>query len=398
MGMWNAAVDIAAARARGIAVCGTAGGDAEATPALTWGLILALTRGIATEAASVRAGGWQVGMGSDIAGKTLGILGLGKIGGRLAQFGRTFGMEVIAWSPNLTAAAASEAGAERVDKDALFQQADVLTIHLKLGERSRGLVGARELGLMRPDAFLVNTSRGPIVDEAALIAALTERRIAGAALDVFDTEPLPVGHPFRHLPNVLATPHIGYVSRKGYEAAFPQMVEDIAAWRGGSADPGARRLMRPSQDHAASRMCCMACTTSAGCQGLAMKWTWSGRPRPGFLSPEVTITPICGQWREITSARWTPSEWPGRWMSVKTAATSVECSIRNPSASSASLFSTTARPASSSTDNVSARRRASSSTTRIVWGFMAASERRDNSRRLWLTEEVKEALMPLPST
>ena len=233
MGMWNAAVDIAAARARGIPVCGTAGGDPEATPALAWGLILALTRGIASEAASVRAGGWQIGVGQDIAGRTLGILGLGKIGQRLAQFGRVFGMDIVAWSPNLTSAAAAEAGAERVEKDDLFRRADVLTIHLKLGERSRGIVGARELGLMKSDAFLVNTSRGPIVDEAALIAALSQRRIAGAALDVFDTEPLPPDHPFRHLPNVLATPHVGYVSRKSYAAAFPQMVETIAAWHAG---------------------------------------------------------------------------------------------------------------------------------------------------------------------
>ena len=233
MGLWNAAIDVAAARARGIPVCGTAGGDPEATPALAWGLVLAITRGIAAEAASVRAGGWQLGIGQDIAGRTLGILGLGKIGRRMAQFGRTFGMQVIAWSPNLAAEAAADAGAERVDRDDLFRRADVLTIHLKLGERSRGLVGARELGLMKTDAFLVNTSRGPIVEEAALIAALRERRIAGAALDVFDREPLSHEHPFRHLPNVLATPHVGYVSRKTYEAAFPQMVEDIAAWRAG---------------------------------------------------------------------------------------------------------------------------------------------------------------------
>ena len=233
MGMWNAAIDVAAARARGIPVCGTAGGDPEATPALTWGLVLALTRGIVSEAASVRAGGWQIGLGSDIAGKTLGVLGLGKIGRRMAEFGRIFGMKVIAWSPNLTLAGAAEAGAERVDKDDLFRRADVLTIHVKLGDRSRGIVGAREIELMKPDAFLVNTSRGPVVDEQALVAALTERRIAGAALDVFETEPLPLDHPFRYLPNVLATPHIGYVSRKTYAAAFPQMVEDVASWCAG---------------------------------------------------------------------------------------------------------------------------------------------------------------------
>jgi phosphoglycerate dehydrogenase-like enzyme len=233
VGMWNAAVDFAAAKAHGVVVCGTAGGDPNATPALTWGLVLAVTRGIASQAASVRAGGWQVGLGTDIHGKTLGVLGLGKIGQAVAGFGKAFGMKVIAWSQNLTAERAQEGGAERVEKDELFRRADVLCIHLKLGERTRGLIGARELGLMKQTAYLVNTSRGPIVDEQALIAALQERRIAGAGLDVFDEEPLPQGHPFRHLPNVLATPHIGYVSEKTYRAAFPEAVEDIAAWLDG---------------------------------------------------------------------------------------------------------------------------------------------------------------------
>jgi phosphoglycerate dehydrogenase-like enzyme len=233
VGMWNAAVDFDAAKTRGIVISGTPGGDPAATPALTWGLVLAVTRGIVEQAASVRAGGWQVGLGTDIHGKTLGVLGLGKIGQAVAGFGKTFGMKVIAWSQNLTSERAQECGAERVDKDDLFRRADVLCIHLKLGERTRGLVGARELGLMKNTAFLVNTSRGPIVDEQALIAALEQRKIAGAALDVFDEEPLPQNHPFRYLPNVLATPHIGYVSEKTYRGAFPDAVEDIRAWLDG---------------------------------------------------------------------------------------------------------------------------------------------------------------------
>jgi phosphoglycerate dehydrogenase-like enzyme len=233
VGMWNAAIDFAAAKARGIVVSGTPGGDPNATPALTWGLVLAATRGIATQAASLRAGGWQVGLGSDIHGKTLGVLGLGKIGQVVAGFGKTFGMKVVAWSQNLTPERAAECGAERVEKDELFRRADVICIHLKLGERTRGLVGARELGLMKKTAFLVNTSRGPIVDEPALIAALEQRKIAGAALDVFDEEPLPQDHAFRYLPNVLATPHIGYVSEKTYRGAFPDAVENIRAWLDG---------------------------------------------------------------------------------------------------------------------------------------------------------------------
>ncbi len=234
VGLWNAAIDVEAAKARGIPVCGTAGGDPDATPALAWGLVLAVTRGIAAQSASVRAGGWQVGLGTDIAGRTLGILGLGKIGRRMAQFGQVFGMKTIAWSANLTAESAAEVGVERVEREDLFRRADVLTIHLKLGDRTRGLVGVHELGLMKPDSYVVNTSRGPIVDEAALIAALRDGLIAGAALDVFDTEPLPPDHPYRTLPNVLATPHIGYVSRNTYAAAFPQIVEAIVAWRAGA--------------------------------------------------------------------------------------------------------------------------------------------------------------------
>jgi phosphoglycerate dehydrogenase-like enzyme len=234
VGMWNAAIDLAAAKAHGVVVSGTTGGDSAATPALTWALILAVTRNLAAQAASVRAGGWQLGLGVDVNGKTLGLLGLGNIGQAVARFGTAFGMRTIAWSPNLSADKAAEFGVERVDKDALFSQADVLSVHLKLGERSHHLVGARQLALMKPSAYLVNTSRGPIVDEAALIETLQARRIAGAALDVFDEEPLPQAHPFRFLPNVLATPHVGYVTENTYRAAYPKIVESIRAWRDGA--------------------------------------------------------------------------------------------------------------------------------------------------------------------
>ncbi|WP_144150210.1 D-2-hydroxyacid dehydrogenase family protein [Paraburkholderia sp. BCC1885] len=230
VGMWNAAIDLQAAKARGIVVSGTTGGDPAATPALTWTLILGITRNLYGEAASLRSGNWQTGLGMDVNGKTLGVLGLGRIGEAVARIGVAFGMQVIAWSQNLTEERANEVGVRRVEKDELFREADVLTVHLKLGERTTGLVGARELGLMKPTAYLVNTSRGPIVAEDALIAALQERRIGGAALDVFDVEPLPAAHPFRFLPNVLATPHIGYVTENTYRTAYPQIVEDIHAW------------------------------------------------------------------------------------------------------------------------------------------------------------------------
>ncbi|CAB3762195.1 D-2-hydroxyacid dehydrogenase family protein [Paraburkholderia humisilvae] len=233
VGMWNAAIDLHAAKARGIIVSGTDASESAATPALTWGLILAITRNLHRESASVRAGGWQTGVGVDVNGKTLGLLGLGKIGAQVARFGTAFGMNVIAWSPNLTAERAAQAGARHVDKTALFREADVVSIHLKLGDRSRGLVGAAELATMKPTAYLINTSRGPIVSEPALIEALQTRRIAGAALDVFDEEPLPPAHPYRFLPNVLATPHIGYVTENTYRGAYPQIVEGIRAWLAG---------------------------------------------------------------------------------------------------------------------------------------------------------------------
>lgn len=231
-GMANAAIDLDAARACGVTVCGTGSGGS-ATPELTWALILAATRNLTAETASVAAGGWQVGVGGDLHGRTLGILGLGRIGGAVAKVALAFGMRVVAWSQNLTAEAAASHGVTRVGKDELFREADILTIHLKLSERTRGLVGAAELAVMKPGALLVNTSRGPIVDEAALLAALRDGRIAGAALDVFEPEPLPAAHPFRSMPNVLVTPHIGYVTRATYAVFFRETVEDIVAWLDG---------------------------------------------------------------------------------------------------------------------------------------------------------------------
>ena len=231
-GMRNAALDMPAAAGLGIKVCGT-DSYKHAAPELTWALIMAATRNLLNEANSLRAGGWQQGLGGDLHGKTLGILGLGSIGQKVAQFGQVFGMRVIAWSENLTAERAEAAGVTWVSKQQLFEQADVLSVHLVLSERSRGLVDAQALDWMKPTALLVNTARGPIVDEAALIKALQKQKIAGAALDVFDQEPLPELHPFRTLDNVLATPHVGYVSRQNYEQFFAQMIEDIQGWAAG---------------------------------------------------------------------------------------------------------------------------------------------------------------------
>ncbi|MBH3404874.1 D-2-hydroxyacid dehydrogenase family protein [Pseudomonas glycinae] len=231
-GMRNAALDMPAAARLGIKVCGT-DSYKHAAPELTWALIMAATRNLVNEANALRAGQWQQGLGNDLHGKTLGILGLGSIGQRVAQFGQVFGMRVIAWSENLTAERAEQAGVTYVSKQQLFEQADVLSVHLVLSDRSRGLVDAQALDWMKPTALLVNTARGPIVDEAALIKALQKQRIGGAALDVFDQEPLPALHPFRTLDNVLATPHVGYVSRQNYELFFSQMIEDIQAWATG---------------------------------------------------------------------------------------------------------------------------------------------------------------------
>jgi phosphoglycerate dehydrogenase-like enzyme len=231
-GMRNAALDMPAAAKLGIKVCGT-DSYKHAAPELTWALVMAATRNLVKEANALRAGQWQQGLGGDLHGKTLGILGLGSIGQRVAQFGQVFGMKVIAWSENLTAERAEQAGVTHVSKQQLFEQADVLSVHLVLSERSRGLVDAQALGWMKPTALLVNTARGPIVDEAALIKALQKQHIAGAALDVFEQEPLPSMHPFRTLDNVLATPHVGYVSRQNYEQFFSQMIEDIQGWAAG---------------------------------------------------------------------------------------------------------------------------------------------------------------------
>lgn len=225
----NASIDMRAAAERGIVVTAT-GYDATPTIEHAWALILASARELGREAASVRNGGWQTTVGTNLRGKCLGVVGLGNIGTEVARIGLAFGMRVIAWSQNLTAETASAAGAIRVDKDALFKEADFVTIHLVLSRRTTGLIGAAELALMKPTARLVNTSRGPIVDGPALIEALRAHSIAGAALDVFDTEPLPADHPFRTLDNVLATPHIGYVTEELYRTFYGDASAGIAAW------------------------------------------------------------------------------------------------------------------------------------------------------------------------
>jgi phosphoglycerate dehydrogenase-like enzyme len=232
-GMRNAAIDLDACKERGIPVVGTAN-SAQATPELAWGMMLSLARNITTENARMRVGSWITTLGTDIQGKTLGIVGLGRLGTKMAQVAKAFDMNVIAWSHNLTDEKAAEAGAVRVTKAALFAEADFITIHYKLGERSRGLVGAEELALMKPTAYLVNTSRGPIVDTTALIAALTEGRIAGAGVDVYDAEPLAPDHPIRNCPRTLLTPHLGYVTDGCYRNFYEQIVEDIEAWLAGS--------------------------------------------------------------------------------------------------------------------------------------------------------------------
>jgi phosphoglycerate dehydrogenase-like enzyme len=233
-GMRNASIDLTAAAARGVVVCGTRA-LAYPAPELTWGLLLALAKQIPAEVASVREGNWQTQMGLGLSGKTLGIVGLGKIGSRIARYAQAFDMPVLAWSPNLTDERCEPVGVERARSlDELLQRADVVTLHLVLSDSTRGIIGARELGLMKPAALLVNTSRGPLIDEASLLQTLTEKRIAGAALDVFDTEPLPAVHPLRTLPNVVATPHIGYVCRENYELFYGDAVEDIQAWLKGS--------------------------------------------------------------------------------------------------------------------------------------------------------------------
>jgi len=225
----NASIDTLAADDFGIAVTAT-GYDSTPTIEFTWSLILASMRGIDREAASLKAGGWQIGLGSNLRGKTLAVVGLGNIGKEIARIGLAFGMKVIAWSQNLTEEKASAAGATLVDKPTLFREADIVTVHLVLSHRTKGLIGAPELALMKPTARLINSSRGPIVDQAALIKALQARTIAGAAVDVFDTEPLPADHPFRTLDNLLATPHIGYVTEELYRTFYGDAAASIATW------------------------------------------------------------------------------------------------------------------------------------------------------------------------
>ena len=229
----NASIDLAAAKERGVVVSGTGYGPSGAME-LTWALIMAAARHIPAEVASLRTGGWQVGVGLDLRGSTLGVMGLGKIGSDMAKVALAFGMQVIAWSQNLTAEAAQAAGVRLVDKATLLRESDILTVHLVLSERSRGIVGAADLALMKPTAWLVNTSRGPLVDEAALVDALRRRAIAGAALDVFDMEPLPEDHPLRTLDNVVATPHVGFVTTKTYAIFFRDTVENLLAWLDGA--------------------------------------------------------------------------------------------------------------------------------------------------------------------
>ncbi|SOE96971.1 Phosphoglycerate dehydrogenase [Burkholderia sp. D7] len=228
-GPGNASVDQAAAAERGIEIRHT-GYSSTPTIELTWALILAMARNIPLENQSVRQGGWQLSLGDELAGKTLGLLGLGHVGSAVGIIGRAFKMNVIAWSQNLTAERAAEKGVQLVSKDVLFSTADFLSIHLRLSERTRGLVGTTELAQMKPASRLINTSRGPIVDYAALLAALTTGQIAGAALDVYDTEPLDNPHPLRELPNVLATPHIGYVSKELYRTFYSDTVHNIVRW------------------------------------------------------------------------------------------------------------------------------------------------------------------------
>jgi phosphoglycerate dehydrogenase-like enzyme len=228
-GSRNASIDMGAAKELGITVTAT-GYRSAPTIELTWALILASLRGIVHENNSIRNGGWQKSVGQDLSGTILGVVGLGNIGGHVARIGLAFGMKIIAWSQNMTPEIAEAAGARLVSKDELFRQADIVTIHLILSGRTKGLVGAAELRLMKPTSRLINTSRGPIVDEASLIKALRSHAIAGAAIDVFDQEPLPSEHPFRSMDNMLATPHIGYVTEGLYRTFYGDTVANITAW------------------------------------------------------------------------------------------------------------------------------------------------------------------------
>lgn len=232
-GYRNAVIDLRAARESGIIVCGTAGLPWSTTE-LTWGLILALARNIPAEHEAMRNGGWQHTIGQDLRGKTLGIVGLGRLGAQMATIGRAFGMELIAWSPNLTEERAAERGVRYASKKDLFSCADVVSVHMVLAPETRNLIGEEELRLMRSTSFLVNTARGPLVDQAAVIKAMREGWIAGVAFDVYDQEPLPSDHPLRSLPRVILTPHLGYVTRDAYQGFFAHVAEDIQAFQAGA--------------------------------------------------------------------------------------------------------------------------------------------------------------------
>jgi phosphoglycerate dehydrogenase-like enzyme len=232
-GARNASIDVHAATEHGITVCGT-GAHPTGPVELTWALILAVARHVPQEDAAVRAGAWQQTVGTDLAGATLGVVGLGRLGTQVATIGHAFGMSVVAWSQNLTEERAREAGVRRVEKSELLATADVVTVHLVLSDRTRGLIGRGDLARMKPTAYLINTSRGPIVDEPALIDALRDGTIAGAGLDVFDQEPLPADHPLRELRRAVLTPHLGYVTEKTYEVFYRDAVEDVASFLAGA--------------------------------------------------------------------------------------------------------------------------------------------------------------------
>ena len=241
-GMANAAIDLETATALGVVVSGTSSGSGHSTPELTWGLILSLLRSISVEDAATRKGSWQTSIGPELQGKTLGLLGLGRVGSQMAAIGQAFGMNTMAWSANLTKERSAEFGVTLVDLDTLCAQSDILSIHVRLSERTTGLIGSRELGMMKPTAYLINTSRGPIVNETALLNALHQNAIAGAGLDTFDTEPLPQDHPLRSMPNTVVTPHIGYVSVEAYEAFYTETVENILGYLSGKPT----RVMNPA--------------------------------------------------------------------------------------------------------------------------------------------------------
>ena len=228
-GMRNASIDLAAAADNDVTVCGTAG-TMDGTVELIWLLIQAIVRNLPQEDRATREGQWQTTIGKTLAGRTLGLIGLGRLGGRTAEIANMFKMNVVAYSQNLTDERAAECGAKRVELDELMATSDIVSIHLVASERTRGIIGAKELDLMKPGAYLVNTARGPIVDEAALVKTLQSRAIAGAALDVYDIEPLPRDHPFLAMDHVIISPHLGYVTKETYEVFYPEMVENVVAW------------------------------------------------------------------------------------------------------------------------------------------------------------------------